>query len=67
MATLTSARVMGHDADCGRVAPGMMADLLLVEGNPAERIADLEHVHRVIRGGRVYDPEAIRAAVRGGR
>jgi hypothetical protein len=66
LATLVPAQVMGESDDYGRVAPGMVADLLLVDGSPAERIADLERIHRVVRAGRVYDPAAIRAAVEAG-
>jgi imidazolonepropionase-like amidohydrolase len=67
LATLVSARVMGDDAEYGSVAPGKVADLLIVDGRPAERIADLENIDWVIRAGRVYEPRAIREALRGGR
>lgn len=69
LATLVSARVMGDDADYGSVAEGKVADLLVVDGRPHERVGDLEHIDWVVRAGRVYDPEAIRRAVRqqGGR
>jgi imidazolonepropionase-like amidohydrolase len=65
MATIVSARVMKDDRDYGSIAPGKVADLVLIDGQPAERIADLRKVNRVVRAGRVYTPEAIVAAVRG--
>lgn len=64
LATLVSARVMNDDTDYGSLAPGKVADILVVDGRPSERIADLEHIEWVIRAGRVYDPDEIRRAVR---
>jgi imidazolonepropionase-like amidohydrolase len=49
--------------DAGRLAPGLRADLVAVDGNPLERITDLEHVKLVICNGRVAaDPNAIATA-----
>jgi imidazolonepropionase-like amidohydrolase len=47
-------------ADCGRLAPGLRADLLAVDGNPLDHINDLEHVKLVVCNGRVaVDPTSI--------
>ena len=43
-ATAVPARVMGMANDSGTIAPGLRADLIVVEGNPLERISDLAHV-----------------------
>ena len=51
----------------GSIAPGKVADLFIVDGKPAERVADLRRVERVIRAGRVYESKALRAAVGGGQ
>ncbi|HEU4631324.1 MAG TPA: amidohydrolase family protein [Gemmatimonadaceae bacterium] len=72
MATIVPARVMKDARDYGSIAPGKVADLVIVNGRPAERIGDLRRVERVLRAGRVYDPRALRAAIglgsgRGGR
>jgi imidazolonepropionase-like amidohydrolase len=40
-------------AGTGRIAPGMRADLLLVEGDPLDDLAALERVLLVTRDGRV--------------
>jgi hypothetical protein len=64
MATLTSARVMGEDADYGSITPGKVADIIVVDGRPSERVADLEEVRYVMRAGRVYTPDELRAATR---
>jgi imidazolonepropionase-like amidohydrolase len=63
MATITSARVMKDDRDYGSIAGGKVADLIIVDGKPAERVADLRKVQQVVRGGRLYDVKDLRAAV----
>lgn len=59
MATITSARVMGAERDFGSVAVGKIADLVIVDGKPHERIGDARNVHLVMRLGRVYAPQAL--------
>jgi imidazolonepropionase-like amidohydrolase len=63
MATLTSAQVVGVDHERGVIAPGKLADLILVDGDPSTRIADLHKVAVVIKSGRVYDPAQIEKAL----
>jgi len=60
------ARVMHDDRDYGSVAAGKVADLIVVDGDPAARIADLRKVERVVRAGRIYEVKAIRSALGGG-
>jgi imidazolonepropionase-like amidohydrolase len=52
-ATSTAARVLGLEHETGRIAPGLSADLLVVEGDPVERIQALDDVRLVIVAGRV--------------
>jgi imidazolonepropionase-like amidohydrolase len=66
MATIISARVMKDDKDYGSVAPGKVADLLLIDGKPAERVADLRKIDRVMRAGKLLDPKDLFAAIGGG-
>lgn len=61
-ATSASARLLGAE-DRGRIQPGMLADLVLVEGNPAERIGDIRRVKRVWLGGREVNREPLLAAI----
>ena len=65
IATLNSARVMKDDREYGSISPGKIADIIIVNGQPAERVADLRKLETVIRAGRVYDPATLRAAVFG--
>lgn len=63
MATLVPAQVLGVDRDRGVVAPGKLADMVLVDGDPTRRIGDIRNVWRTIKGGRVIDPQALEEAL----
>jgi Amidohydrolase family len=63
MATWTPALVMGVDKERGVIAPGKLADMILVDGDPTENIQDINRITTVIKGGKVYDPEAIEKAL----
>ncbi|HEX6943059.1 MAG TPA: amidohydrolase family protein [Gemmatimonadaceae bacterium] len=65
IATLNSARIMKDDRDYGSIAVGKVADIIVVNGKPAERISDLRNIEQVVRAGRVYDPRTLRSAVFG--
>ncbi len=62
MATLGSARVAKQDRQTGSIVAGKRADLVLVDGNPLERIGDVRRTRVVIKGGAVYDGEALARA-----
>jgi imidazolonepropionase-like amidohydrolase len=51
-ATSVAAAATGLDGETGRIAPGLAADLLAVEGNPAESLKALDAVRLVIADGR---------------
>ena len=65
IATIVPARVMRDDKDYGSIAVGKIADLIVVNGKPAEHVADLEKIEKVVRAGRVYDPAKLTKAVKG--
>ena len=50
-ATWNNAKLFGIDAKVGKVAPGLCADLVAVQGNPADRITDVRNVCFVMRDG----------------
>jgi len=52
-ATRVPARLMGRGATHGLVAPGRVADLVLLEGNPLVDIANTTRIRMVIRRGEV--------------
>jgi imidazolonepropionase-like amidohydrolase len=63
MATLTSAQVIGVDRERGVIAPGKLADLILVDGDPSLHIADLHRTTLVMKEGHVFDPQQIEKAL----
>ena len=63
MATLTSALVVGANGERGVIAPGKLADLILVDGDPSLALADIDRIDLVMKGGRVYDPARIEASL----
>jgi imidazolonepropionase-like amidohydrolase len=65
IATLNGAKFLGKDADIGSIARGKAADLVVLGGNPAERIESVEKVETVFKDGVGYDPAALIQSVRG--
>jgi len=55
-ATLNAARIMSLDQDLGSIAPGKLADLVLVNGNPADNISDIRKTVLVVKDGVAYKP-----------
>ena len=62
IATIVPARVMKDDRDYGSIAVGKVADLFIVNGKPAEHVADVRKVEQVVRAGRLYDAQDLRVA-----
>jgi imidazolonepropionase-like amidohydrolase len=63
--TENGARFLGRERDIGTVAAGKRADLILVHGDPAARIEDIEKVEVVFKDGQGYDPARLAESVRG--
>jgi Tol biopolymer transport system component/imidazolonepropionase-like amidohydrolase len=58
-ATSVSADAMGAGADLGSIEPGKLADLTIIDGDPLTNIKDLRRVRRVVKGGEVFDADAL--------
>ncbi|CAM0999281.1 Amidohydrolase [Rhodanobacter sp. Root179] len=65
IATLNGARFMGVDKEIGSIDVGKAADLVLVKGNPADNIKDIENVVLVFKDGLGYDPAKLVEAANG--
>ena len=52
-ATANPSKALGLDA--GRIEAGALADIVIVEGNPLENIANAHHVKCVVANGRLFD------------
>lgn len=53
-ATITNAKLLGMDAEIGRIKEGFIADIIAVEANPMNDVATLENVVFVMKEGKVY-------------
>jgi len=53
-ATLGAAQVMKHADTRGSIAPGKLADVILVDGDPATNISDIRKVELVVKDGVIY-------------
>jgi imidazolonepropionase-like amidohydrolase len=58
-ATGNAARAIKVDHDRGTIAPGKLADLILIEGQPHKNIREIERIKRVFLGGREVDREML--------
>jgi len=65
IATFNGAKFLGEDTRVGSIAPGKQADLMVVKGNPAANIADIEKVEIVFKDGVGYDSEKLIQSVQG--
>ncbi len=65
IATLNGAVYLGRQDRIGSIAPGKQADLIVVNGDPSTRIADVERVEIVFKRGIGYDAEKLFASVKG--
>ena len=63
MATYTAAKVMKKDGELGSIAPGKLADLILVDGDPTANISDIRKIETVIKGGAVMYPSELYPAM----
>ncbi|MEO6192878.1 MAG: amidohydrolase family protein, partial [Thermoanaerobaculia bacterium] len=59
IATLGAARVMKRDQELGSIAPGKLADMILVDGDPLNRISDIRRVVLTVKDGSTYDTNAV--------
>jgi hypothetical protein len=58
-ATSVAARIMGAASDVGRIAPGLLGDMLILDADPTNDIRNTRKIWRVIQGGRVIDRERL--------
>jgi len=63
IATLGAARVMKQDEDLGSIAHGKLADMILVDGDPATHISDIRKAVTVVKDGVVYQNAALYQAL----
>jgi imidazolonepropionase-like amidohydrolase len=65
IATYNGAQYLGDAAKVGTIAAGKQADLVIVKGDPAQKIEDIENVETVFKDGVGYDSGKLIESVRG--
>ena len=65
IATANGAEYLGESDRIGTIAPGKQADLVVIHGDPAKNIDDIEKVEIVFKDGVGYDSAKLIESVRG--
>jgi len=65
IATQNGARFLGMEDRIGSLAAGKQADLVVIEGNPAANISDIENIRLVFKDGVGYDSAKMLDSIKG--
>jgi imidazolonepropionase-like amidohydrolase len=63
--TLNGARILGEESRLGSIAPGKLADLVVVKGDPIRNTADIYQVVTVFKAGVGYNSARLQEAAKG--
>jgi imidazolonepropionase-like amidohydrolase len=63
MATINAAEFLGRTDTMGTVDAGRDADIVLLSGDPTERVAHLHDIAGVVRAGRYYSPQTLASTI----
>jgi imidazolonepropionase-like amidohydrolase len=63
-ATVGGSRALRREADTGTITAGKYADLVVLDADPLADLDNLSRIHRVLKGGHVYDPADLLKTVR---
>ncbi len=56
-ATTVNAKALHMENEIGAIKPGLLADIVIVQGDPAKSISDLRKVALVMKDGKIYKHE----------
>ena len=65
IATQNGALYLGESDQIGSIGAGKAADLVVIAGNPAQNIEDIENVQLVFKDGVGFDPVKLTQSVQG--
>ena len=65
IATANGAQYLGEADRIGTIVPGKQADLVVIKGDPSNKIEDIENVDIVFKDGIGYDSAKLIESVRG--
>jgi len=65
IATLNGATYLGHQDKIGSITVGKNADLVIIKGDPATSISDIEQVEIVFKDGVGYDSQKLIDSTKG--
>src|SRR6266704_294558 len=58
-ATSNGAKAMAMEREIGTLAPGKLADLVILDADPLANVMNLGQIHRVIKDGRIFVPDEL--------
>ena len=56
---------MGMGRRIGTLAPGKLADLVVLDADPLADVTNLSRIHRVIKDGKVFVPDELIRSIGG--
>src|SRR5882757_8302820 len=62
-ATSNGAKAMGMEREIGTLAPGKLADLVILDADPLADVMNLAKIHRVIKDGKVFAPDELTRSI----
>jgi len=62
-ATSNGAKAMGIDSELGTLAPGKLADLVILDADPLADVRNLSKIRRVIKDGKVFVPNKLMRSI----
>jgi imidazolonepropionase-like amidohydrolase len=63
-ATVNGAKTMGMEKDLGSIERGKLADLVVLNADPLGKVDNLSRIHRVLKGGKVYDTAELMSSIK---